>query len=224
VRAAARDALTSFGQDAVWKLREAYANLTGKSAPEGWPAAEIAKELFAAYDRFRLQEVYGLLDDGLKNEKAGHVDEAVAAFDKVLARQPMLDRRAEMVPAYVAAAQKLEESDRPQALAVLRKAARLAPEGPRITQIKAEIAYLEGEDLVGRGIPDTELFKRALTLDPGHAKARAALDRLESKVEERQGRTRTVAAAGGVLLLAVIGILLFGGGRRRRPSALSGSG
>jgi hypothetical protein len=215
VRTAAREALTSFGQDAVWKLREAYANLTGKAAPDGWPAADVAKELFAAYDRVRLQEVYGLLEDGLKKEKDGKVDEAVAAFDKVLARQPLLDRRAEMVPAYLAQAEKLEESDAPASLAMLRKAARIAPDGPRITQVKAEIAYLEGKDLVARGIPDTEPFKRAIALDPTHVKARAELARLEANVDERQSRTRTVAAAAGVLLVAVIGILLFGG--RRRP-------
>lgn len=216
VRTAARESLTSFGQDAVWKLREAYANLTGKPAPDGWPAADVAKELFAAYDRVRLQEVYGLLEDGLKKEKDGKVDEAVAAFDKVLARQPLLDRRVEMVPAYVAQADKLEESDAPAALAMLRKAARIAPEGPRIAQVKAEIAYLEGKDLALRGIPDTEPFKRAIALDPTHTKARAELSRLEANVDERQNRTRTVAGAGAVLLLAVIGILLFGG-RRRRP-------
>lgn len=216
VRTAARESLTSFGQDAVWKLREAYANLTGKSAPDGWPASEVAKELFAAYDRVRLQEVYGLLEDGLKKEKEGKVDEATLAFDKVLARQPMLDRRGEMVPAYVAQAQKLEGDDPVQALAVLRKAERLAPEGPRVSQIKAEIAYLEGKDLVARGIPDTEPFKRALALDPAHAKARAELDRLEANVEDRSSRTRAVAGAAGVLLLAIIGILLFGGSRGRR--------
>jgi tetratricopeptide (TPR) repeat protein len=220
VRTAAREALTSFGQDAVWKLREAYANLTGKAAPEGWPAADVAKELFAAYDRVRLQEVYGLLEEGLKKEKDGKVDEAVVAFDKVLARQPLLDRRIEMVPAYLAQASSLEESDAPAALAMLRKAARIAPDGPRITQIRAEIAYLEGKDLVARGIPDTEPFKRAIALDPTHVKARAELARLEATVDERQSRTRTVAAAAGVLLVAVIGILLFGG-RRRRPRAAS---
>ncbi len=96
------------------------------------------------------------------------------------------------------------------------KAARIAPDGPRIAQVKAEIAYLEGKELVARGIPDTEPFKRALALDPTHTKARAELSRLEANVDEHQSRTRTVAAAAGVLLVAVIGILLFGG-RRRRP-------
>lgn len=219
VRSAARESLTSFGQDAVWKLREAFANLTGKSAPEGWTAAEVAKELFAAYDRVRLQEVYGLLEDGLAKERDGKLDEAIASFDKVLARQPMLDRRAETVPAYIEKAEKIEQNDPVAALALLRKAERLAPEGPRVTQVKAEIAYLEGEDLVARGIPDTEPFKRALALDPTHVKARAELERLSATTAERQSRTRNIAAAAVCLLLAVIGLLLFGGRRRRQRPA-----
>jgi hypothetical protein len=121
-----------------------------------------------------------------------------------------------MVPAYLAHAQKLERDEPVAALAVLRKAARLAPEGPRISQVKAEIAYLEGKDLVARGIPDTEPFKRALAFDPTHAKARAELDRLESTTEDRASRTRAVAAAAGFFLLTVIGLVLFVGGRRRR--------
>ena len=64
VRAAARESLGLYGQDAIWKLREAYTNLVGKSAPDTWSADQVSKELFATYDRFRLQEVYALLDDG----------------------------------------------------------------------------------------------------------------------------------------------------------------
>lgn len=219
VRTAAREALQSFGQDAVWKLREAFATLTGKPAPESWSAAEVAKELFAAYDRFRLQEVYGLLEEGLAKEKEGKLDDAIASFDKVLARQPLLDRRGEMVPAYFAHAQKIEESNPAEALAMLRKALRLAPEGPRAPQINAEIAYLEGKDLLARGITDVEPFKRAIALDPTHAKARAELDRLEATVEDRSNRTRAVAGGAAVLLAGVIGILLFGGRRKKRTRA-----
>lgn len=237
VRNAARDAVGRFGQDAIWKLREAYANVTGKSAPEGWTAVDVARELFAAYDRFRLQEVYGLLDEGLAKEKAGKLDEAVAAFDKVLARQPMIDRRGEMVPAYVAYAQKIEDDDPVKSLSVFRKAARLngafgavappsagaqvAPNAPRTTQIEAEIAYLEGKELLSRGIADTEPFKRALALDPSHTKARAELERLETDVEERQERLRYYAAAGAVVLVALVGIVLFGGKRRPRRALSS---
>jgi tetratricopeptide (TPR) repeat protein len=219
VRGAAREALSQFGQDAVWKLREAYSNVTGKAAPEGWQSAQIAKELFAAYDRLRLQEVYGLLDEGLAKAQDGKLEEAVAAFDKVLARQPMIERRSEMVPAYVLYAQKIEESDPPKSLAVFRKAVRLWPESPRTTQIEAEIAYLEGKELLARGIADVEPFKRALTLDPGHEKARAELTRLEANIEERQERVRAFAAASAVIVVALVGILLFAGRRRPRRAA-----
>jgi tetratricopeptide (TPR) repeat protein len=219
IRTAARDALALFGQDAVWKLREAYANVTGKPAAEGLGAAEIRKELFAAYDRIRLQEVYGLLEEGLAREKEGKLEEAVAAFDKVLARQPLIERRGEMVPAYFAYAQKLEESDPPRALALFRKASRLWPTHPRKDQIDAEIAYLEGKELLGRGIADVEPFKRALALDPTHVGARNELTRLENNIEERQERFRAIAAAAAVVVVALVGILLFGGRRRpRRPA------
>ena len=219
VRGAAREAVGQFGQDAVWKLREAYANVVGKPAPETWTAAQTAKELFSAYDKLRLQEVYGLLDEGLAKEKAGDVDGAVAAFDKVLARQPMLDRRGEMVGAYVAHAAKIEESDPPQALATYRKALRLKPDTARGPHIEAEIAYLEGKELQGRGVADPEPFKRALTLDPTHEKARAELDRLETNADERDFRLRSFAAAAAVVLVALAGILLFGG--RRRPKRVA---
>jgi tetratricopeptide (TPR) repeat protein len=215
VRTAARDALLAFGQDAQWKLREAYANVAGKPAAEAWTAADTARELFAASDRLRLQEVYGLLEEGLKLEKEGKPEEAIAAFDKVLARQPTLDRRAEMVAAYVAHAQRLADKEPAQALAVFQKALRLAPEGPRAKHIEGEMAYLEGEALRLRGIEDPEPFKRALSLDPGHANARAALERLEARTEDRAYRVRWLVAAGGVLVAMVVALILFVG--RRRP-------
>ena len=219
VRAAAREAVGQFGQDAVWKLREAYGNVVGKPAPETWTAAQTAKELFTAYDKLRLQEVYGLLDEGLAKEKAGDIEGAVAAFDKVLARQPMLDRRGEMVGAYVAYATKLEETDAPKSIATFRKALRLNPETARAPQVEAEIAYLEGKELQGRGVADPEPFKRALSLDPTHEKSRAELRRLDTNADERDARFRSFAAAGAVVVVALAGIMLFGGTRKSKRRA-----
>jgi tetratricopeptide (TPR) repeat protein len=219
VRTAAREAIAQFGQDANTKLREAYNNVTGNPAPDAWTAADLARELFKAYDRIRLQEVYGLLEDGLKKEKEGKLVEAVEAFDKVLARQPMLDRRVEMVGAYVAYAQSLEDSDPPKSLATFHKAARLWPDGPRINAINAEIAYLEGKELLARGITDVEPFKRAVALDPTHTKARQEIERLEIRTDERQGRVRTYAAIATAVLVAICGLILFGS---RRPFRFRG--
>jgi tetratricopeptide (TPR) repeat protein len=176
----------------------------------------VARELFAAYDRFRLQEVYSLLDAGLALQKEGKFEAAIAAFDKVLARQPLLDRRVEMVAGYVQYAQSLEDKEPSLALASYRKAQRLDPASVRSGQIDSAILYLEGKDLLSRGIADADLFQRALKLDPGNAKARAELDRLEADSEQRQERTRHWAAGGAVLALAGAGIILFGGSSRRR--------
>jgi tetratricopeptide (TPR) repeat protein len=214
VRTAARDAILEFGQDANWKVREAYANVTGKEAPEGWPPTQTAKELFAVYDRLRLQEVYGLLDDGLAKAKQGATEEAIARFDRVLARQPSIERRTEMVPAYLQRAYDLEATDRVLARATFEKAIQLWPDGPRVPAIRAELAYLDGMDALAREVPDGEPFRRALELDPTHEKARAELARLESESTEREGRFRMIAAAVVVVIVAALGFILFGGSRR----------
>jgi len=214
VRGAARDAILELGQDANWKVREAYANVTGKPAPDGWPATQTAKELFAAYDRLRLQEVYGLLDEGLAKAREGATEEAVARFDRVLARQPHIERKGEMVPAYVQRAMELRATDPARARATFQQAIQLFPEGPRVPAIRAELEYLDGMDGIARGVPDPEPFRRALTLDPTHEKARAELLRLESEGTEREGRFRMAAAAAVAVLVAALGLVLFGGRRR----------
>ena len=214
VRDSARQALAAYGQDAIWKLREAYTNLLGKPAPDDWNADRVSKELFAAYDRYRLEDVYALFDQGLAAQTAGKNEDAVTAFDKVLARQPMLDRRSEMVPAYAALGLAAEETDRPKARALLRKAERLDPTGPRANQLEAELTTLEGLDLLSKGIADEDVFRTALKLDPANVQARKELDRLESDGEAREEKTHRWAAGGAILLLAIAGILLFGGRRR----------
>ncbi len=219
VREAARESLAIYGEEARPKLREAYANVAGKPAQEKWTTAELARELFSAYDHLRLQEVYGLLDEGLAKYKEGNLDGAIADFDKVLARHPMLDRRGEMVPAYVAVARRLEDRDPTLALAALRRAKRLAPDGPRISQIDGSIAYLEGMELASRGIHDIEPFRRALALDPGHERARAEVDRLVASTHEQDARARTMAAAAVVIVLCLAGLIVFAGRRRRTRSA-----
>jgi hypothetical protein len=218
VRSAARDAVVSYGPEAVWKLREAYANVAGKPAPEGASVTAIAKDLFAAYDRLRLQEVYGLFDDALASSKEGRLEAATAAFDKVLARQPLLDRRSEAVPTYVQHARKIADADPVAARAGFEKALRLAPEGPWGPQIEAELAFLDGEDLLARGVVDEATFRRALAKDPAHAKARAQIERLEESRATREKRVRAFGGAGVVLLLGIASAILFGGYRSRRSA------
>ena len=219
VRVAARDAIGAYGKDALWKLREAYSNLLAKPAPEDWSAERLARELFAAYDRSRLEDVYALLASGLQKQQKGDVDGAIADFDRVLARQPQLDRRAEMASGYVLYAQSKEDTDRVASLAAYRKAARLDPDGPRSKQIEGAIAYLEGEELLARGVVDTTPFERALAADPGNAKAQAELDRLEQDGRSNGKQLERWSLVFGVVALAVALVVLFGGRRPRRRLA-----
>jgi hypothetical protein len=196
VRDAARQAVLTYQNAALAKLREAYANLLGHPAPDAWLATDVARELFATDDRFRLQDVYALMNSGLAEEAASDHVAATSDFEKVLARKPLFERRAEMVPAFVLAAQSKEDADPAAAAAYYRTAQRLSPEGPRASQARSALLYLEGEDLLGRGIVDESLFRLATTYDPGNLKAHAELARIEARSNERKLRLRRYAEGG----------------------------
>ena len=131
----------------------------------------------------------------------------------------MLDRRTEMVGAYLTYGESLEASDRPAAQATLRKALRLDEAGPQSSHLRSEIAFLEGEDLLTHGIADTEPFEQSLALDPQNAHARAELDRLHAETESSRARGWRIMGAGAVLLLALGGIALLGARRKGTASA-----
>jgi tetratricopeptide (TPR) repeat protein len=166
--------------------------------------------------------VYALLDKGLAAQNEGRLKDAVAAFDEALARQPMLDRRAETAPAYVAYGESLEDGDRAAALAYLRKALRLDEAGAPSSHVRSDIATLEGEDLVAHGIADTASFEAALALDPTNARAQADLQRIHSQLQTSGTQTWRLVAAVVVLALALAGIALVGGRRRQRPATTPG--
>lgn len=216
LRQAAREAIAAIGEPGLWQLRDAYLGLTGEKPPKDWAWDRVAREIFGLYDRGRLVEVHKLMEDGLGAEAAGKHGDAIAAFDRVLARVPLFERRREMVPAYLGRAKELEKDQADESLALLRKALRLDPKSTGARKIEADIAYLEGMALLAQGKPDKFVFAKALELDPSHEGAKAALASLEDKATARQQSYGRYGAAAAIGVVAVALVLLLS--RRKKPA------
>ncbi|MRG94549.1 hypothetical protein [Polyangium spumosum] len=217
LREAAREAIVAIGEPGIWQLRDAYLNQTGNKAPREFTWDRIARELFGMFDRARMAEVYKLMDEGAAHAAASRWAEATSAFDKVLARSPVFERRKEMAPAYVAHAKTLEEKEPAAALEMLRKALRLDPKGEGARKVEAEIAYLEGVTLIAKGTPDKFPLTKAIELDPTNERAKQALAALEQeRIEPQKSFLHRYVAAGGVGLFALIAMIFLA---RRKPDA-----
>ena len=215
VREAAREALVSYGEAALWMLREAIESATGKRPPAGTPWDKLATELFEAHDRARLEEIFGTFEEGLAKHKDGKLDEMATAFDSVLARAPTFERRGEMAPGYFELAKKLDGKDDDKALLYARKALRIDPQGAAARGIESFVLTLEGERLYAHGLAETAVFKRALDVDPSNARARADLSRIESNPRARAGGAYRYLAAAAIGVLAAIAAFVIGVWRRR---------
>jgi len=222
VREAAREAIGQVGEPAHWQLRDAYEQLMGEKPARSWDWQRTARELFAVYDRARLQEVYTLMDQGLEHAKAGKPGEAVVLFDRVLARAPMFERRVEMVPTYLEHARSIRTEDRVAAAAALRRALSIAPAGDHANAVRSELALIEAEELAAAGVLDVTLLDRAIQLDPSNERARAMRDQAKVEVQLAESSWRRYAAAvaiGVIALAAMVFVALIP--RRRRQSAES---
>jgi tetratricopeptide (TPR) repeat protein len=219
LREAARESIAAIGEPAKWQLREAYDSLTGTKPPRSWSWERTAQEIFRLHDHARLAVVYRQMDEGAKALADGRHAEAVAAFDKVLARSPLFPRRGEMMPAYVGHADLLARDDkREEAMAALRKALRLAPPDYDSSKVRSQLATLEAEELIEEGTPDRFLLERAIDLDPNNDKAKQLLASLEDRSVQRQHRSQRYLAAVIVGLLATVAMVLLAR-RRRRPAS-----
>ncbi len=218
VRLAARQAVVMMGDVANWQLRDTYETIVGDKPPRDWDWKRTARELFGRFDRQRMARVYHLFDDGMAAYRAGRLDAMRTNFNKVLAQSPMFEHRSDMLPGYVAYAKKYADQHPADALDALRRAERIAPDDKAEEPIKSLRLTLEGERLLGRGIADQTLFRRALDLDPGNSRARDALSRIEHGELTRHSRSRRYAAAGAIGAAALLAIAFVGLWRPRRPS------
>ncbi len=181
VRDAAREAIAAIGEPGRWRLRDAYQDLTGEKVDKSVPWDLLAKRIFKIYDNARVAELWELFSSGVAASQAGKLPDATSAFDKVLARDPLFERRKEMAPAYLEHAKTIGFERAEDRLAMLRKARRLSPEGDGTNKIEAEIAFTEAKILIAEGRPERYLLERAFELDPAHVEAKALLDDFERK-------------------------------------------
>jgi hypothetical protein len=219
IRDAARQAVALMGEVSNWQLRDTYENVVGKKPPREWSWERTARELFGEFDRLRLSETAALFEHGLEAEKSGKLDEAVAAYDEVLAHSPSLERGSEMVPGYMAYARAHLESDTAKASLALRRAARLAPrDAPDGKAAESLLLTLEAEDLYARGVADQALVKRAQELDPSNTRASrlfSRMDQADALRDERVARLRYfVAGALGLVALGAVAFLVL---RKKAP-------
>lgn len=220
VRDAARRALAQYGGNEVWALRQAYENFTGTEPPNGWNVERTARELYGLYDRQRTRDADVFMTQGLRASRDGKADEMLRAFDRVLALAPRYERRKDMVPGILARAEELLRSGDhdAEAIALLRKAHRLDPEGTLSRRVGAHLAYLEGKQWMDRGLYDRAPFEQALSLDPRHPLAREAVEEIDG-VEKGESRVRKLPLRIGLSLLVASIAALVWVLRRRRPAA-----
>lgn len=219
VRDAAREGIAAIGEAGRWRLRDAYQDLTGEKVDKSVAWDIVARRIFALYDKGRVAELWNIFTSGLDAAGAGQHAAAVESFDKVLARDPLFDRRREMSVSYFEAAKSIGFDKADDRLAMLRKARRLDPMSKSGSTVDAEIAFTEAKILIAEGRPDRFLVERAHELDPSHAEAKSLLDTFEAQAVKpdppvpRYGLAGAVA--GGTVLLA--GIVAFFW--RRKPKA-----
>lgn len=217
VRTAARDTIVGFGDSAASRVRAEYINLGGQLPTNAVPStAELDKAYFQLRDDLRLKDTVALFDKGLALAKTD-LPGGVADLDSALAREPMLERRAEAAPIYMQVATSLETADAANARAYDLKVLRIAPAGaPELARAKSELAFFDAEDLKAKGIVDRDAYANAVALDPSNEPAKAALARIDADRAESDAKTHktfaAIAAALAVIAALVIGYVTY---RRR---------
>lgn len=216
VRQAARWVVARFGKNAIWQLREYYEEITGSRASHQWGHEHTARELYAALDRERIESADTALARGMQYLAAGELEAMRKELDHVLARAPKHPRRSELAAGYAALGEARLKADALQAAAAAyRRALRLAADGdPARAHYGAQLAFVQAEISLTRGVVDLDGYRRALALDPEHAAAGEALERLTGEQDREALHRRRLAAGGAIVLLLLFVFMLW-----RRPAA-----
>jgi hypothetical protein len=217
VRLAAREAVAMLGEPGLWQLRDAYRRAAGASPPDAWPWQRVAQELFAAFDRQRLAGIYALFNQGHDAAERGDLTAAGAAFDQVLAWDPLFERGPSMAPVYLAIAEQQLDSDPAAAALSLRRAERLAHAGPTHDRALSLRYTLDAQALLARGIVDEVLVQRARELDPDNPRAEALDRELAARASDDRALYQRYVAAAVILGLGLValGVLAIRAAQRK---------
>ncbi len=194
----------SYRDIAIIAVKETLAQQNGEvfdpkaAAADPTPPLELAKKLFDLYDSRRTARWNEAFAKGQAKLKSGDAKGAVAEYDAILADDPFFARRAEMAPAYLAAAEAAAKSGDAKAQAegrgLLRKARLLDPKGEAGQKAQVELARrsrLPGE--TGEGDPTTVT----------QVKAAAAPGR---RIAERLGLYALGAVLGALVVISGLGL------------------
>lgn len=219
VRTAARQALTLLGESAAWQLREAFLDITGRTAPRDWTWKRLARELYTELDRTRLSEVYQIYEKALLAHERGDLVAMKEGFDRVLAQSPLFESRDTMAELYLEFAEKNPE---PALLAedALRRAERIAHDEGSRKRIQSRLLLLRARQLERTGFWDRTLADRAAALDPTYEAAQRAHASADATTSGWTTASRySVAITVSALALGGVAWILWTARRSRRSES-----
>lgn len=223
VRDAARAAVTRYGKNAIWQLRERYLNATGKEAEPSWGHQRLLSELAKLFDGPKRTSVEVALLEASRHLDKGFLAPASEALERALFTSPSGELAARAAPLYARLAAHYEAAEEPShALAAYRRALRLAPGAGNASSLRGRISYLEADQRLARGQVDLTGYERAAALDPSLLAARDTLEELTGERARRERTRRQTLGFAAAGLLAIAAFLVL---RNRRtveaPAAVS---
>jgi tetratricopeptide (TPR) repeat protein len=218
VQKAALAALTRFGKNAIWQLRERYVNATGKDADPNWGHQRLRDELLRMFEAPKLAEFARAMAAAELALAGGDLQKAQAAADAALRAQPTSSQATRALPVYDALSRDFEARGAlGSALSASLRALRLEPNDAQVEARKARALWLEAELRLSAGQVDLKAYERALALDPGLSAAQASLDDLTGKSRERALLERRLLAGLAALLMLVAGVFVLRDKRAATP-------
>jgi len=200
-------------------LYERHEQLFGDK-PSSENLVALSKKLFKHYDDKRSEDQKGRVDAALAAAKQRKWDEAIPAIDRILAQSPEPPNRRHFADAYLDYAMHLEDQKKWREAAVAYgKAHAVAPEADTAAGALANRHYMLGRALAAQGKDATAEYRKALAIDPKHARANAALaGKNPDKVARDAGKKTTangdskwmlylgLGGGAGALLLLVLAL------------------